>query len=234
MWVFWVVNFEIVVIMCAVKMFCCRMGDESCKDVNEMCSPIICPRTEKGRKQRSLCIKSELDVSPPRTSSVCIGDTPRVCVGKGEKLRSNREKASVFSPIAPRFSELSRGFSEKRPFVRPEDGQRRPEVGKKGKYCADCATNCPGASEQTRREGQEKSKARAVAGFALKKEGELPDRDPRERTANAAVPFQNGRREVRPGRVRAPNAGDAGQQGGMLSRPIEEQKNEGRAARLFA
>jgi len=100
----------------------------------------------------------------------------------------------VFSPIAPRFSELSRGFSEKRPFVRPEDGQRRPEVGKKGKYCADCATNCPGASEQTRREGQEKSKACAVAGFALKKEGELPDRDPRERTANAAVPFQNGRR----------------------------------------
>ena len=73
-----------------------------------------------------------------------------------------------------------------------------------------------------------------MAGFALKKEGELPDRDPRERTANAAVPFQNGRREVRPGCVRAPNAGDAGQQGGMLSRPIEEQKNEGRAARLFA
>ena len=93
------------------------------------------PADEKGRKQRSLCIKSELDVSPPRTSSVCTGDTPRVCVGKGEKLRSNREKASV----------------------------------KKGKYCADCATNCPGASEQTRREGQEKSKARAVAGFALKK-----------------------------------------------------------------
>ena len=53
------------------------------------------------------------------------GDTPRVCVGKGEKLRSNREKASVFSPIAPRFSELSGGFFEKRPFVRPEDGQRR-------------------------------------------------------------------------------------------------------------
>lgn len=127
------------------------------------------PADEKGRKQRSLCIKSELDVSPPRTSSVCTGDTPRVCVGKGEKLRSNREKVSVFSPIAPRFSELSRGLSEKRPFVRPEDGQRRSEVGKKGKYCADCATNCPGASEQTRREGQEKSKARAVAGFALKK-----------------------------------------------------------------
>ena len=169
MWVFWVVNFEIVVIMSTVNVFCCRMGNESCKDVNEICSPIICPRTEKGRKQRSLCIKSELDVSPPRTSSVCTGDTPRVCVGKGEKLRSNREKASVFYPIAPRFSELSRGFSEKRPFVRPEDGQRRSEVGKKGKYCADCATNCPGASEQTRREGQEKSKARAVAGFALKK-----------------------------------------------------------------
>lgn len=155
--------------MSVVNVFCCGIGDESCKDVNEMCSPIICPRTEKGRKQRSLCIKSELDVSPPRTSSVCTGDTPRVYVGKGEKLRSNREKASVFSPIAPRFSELSRGFSEKRPFVRPEDGQRRPEVGKKGKYCADCATNCPGASEQIRREGQEKSKARAVAGFALKK-----------------------------------------------------------------
>lgn len=120
------------------------------------------PADEKGRKQRSLCIKSELDVSPPRTSSVCTGDTPRVCVGKGGKLRSNREKASVFSPIAPRFSELSRGFLEKRPFV-------WPEVGKKGKYCADCATNCPGASEQTRREGQEKSKACAVAGFALKK-----------------------------------------------------------------
>lgn len=133
----------------------------------------------------------------------------------------------MFTPIAPRFSELSRGFLEKCPFVRQEDGQRRAEVGKKGKNCADCATNCPGASEQTRREGQEKSKARAVAGFALKKEGELPDRDPRERTANAAVPFQNGRREVRPGRVRAPNAGDAGQQGGMLSRPIEEQKMRG-------
>ena len=206
MWVFLVLDFGIVVIICAVNVFCCRMGDESCKDVNEMCSPIICPRTEKGRKQRSLCIKSELDVSPPRTSSVCTGDTPRVCVGKGEKLRSNREKASVFSPIAPRFSELSRGFSEKRPFVRPEDGQRRSEAGRKGKYCADCATNCPGASEQTRREGQEKSKAR--------EEGKLLDRDPRERTANAAVPFQNGRREFRPGRVRAPNAGDAGQQGG--------------------
>ena len=169
MWVFWIVNFEIVVIMSTVKMFCCRMVGESRKNVNEICSPIICPRTEKGRKQRSLCIKSELDVSPPRTSSVCTGDTPRVCVGKGVKLRSNREKASVFSPIAPRFSELSRGLSEKRPFVRPEDGQRRSEVGKKGKYCADCATNCPGASEHTRREGQEKSKARAVAGFALKK-----------------------------------------------------------------
>lgn len=89
------------------------------------------PADEKGRKQRSLCIKSELDVSPPRTSSVCTGDTPRVCVGKGVKPRSNRDKASVFSPIAPRFSELSGGFFEKRPFVRPEDGQRRPEVGKK-------------------------------------------------------------------------------------------------------
>ena len=41
-----------------------------------------------------------------------------------------------------------------------------------------------------------KSKARAVAGFALKEEGELLDRDPRARTADAAVPFQNGRREV--------------------------------------
>ena len=47
MWVFWVVNFEIVVIMSAVNVFCCRMGDENCKDVNEMCSPIICPRTKR-------------------------------------------------------------------------------------------------------------------------------------------------------------------------------------------
>ena len=169
MWVFWLVNFEIVVIMGTVNVLCCGIDEKECRNVNGMYPSIFCRRTEKGRKQRSLCIKPELDVSPPRTSSVCTGDTPRVCVGKGEKLRSNREKASVFSPIAPRFSELSRGFSEKRPFVRPEDGQRRSEVGKKGKYCADCATNCPGASEQTRREGQEKSKARAVAGFALKK-----------------------------------------------------------------
>lgn len=169
MWVFWVVDFEMVMISWAWKMLCCGIDEKGCRNVNGICPPIFCRRTEKGRKQRSLCIKSELDVSPPRTSSVCTGDTPRVCVGKGEKLRSNREKASVFSPIAPRFSELSRGFSEKRPFVRPEDGQRRSEAGRKGKYCADCATNCPGASEQTRREGQEKSKARAVAGFALKK-----------------------------------------------------------------
>ena len=48
MWVFLVVDFEIVVIMCAVKMICCRMGDESLKNVNEMCSPIICPRTKRG------------------------------------------------------------------------------------------------------------------------------------------------------------------------------------------
>ena len=34
--------------------------------------------------------------------------------------------------------------------------------------------------------------------------------------------------------MRAPNAGAAGQQGGMLSRPTEKQKNEGRAVRLFA
>ncbi len=166
------------------------------------------PADEKGRKQRSFCIKPELDVSPPRTSSVCTGDTPRVCVGKGEKLRSNREKASVFSPIAPRFSELSRGFSEKRPFV-------RPEVGKKGNYCADCATNCPGASEQTRR-GRTRKKQSPRSGRLCfeKEEGKRLNRDPRERTANAAVPFQNGRREVRPGRVRAPNAGDVGQHKG--------------------
>jgi len=189
---------------------------------------------EKGRKQRSLCIKSELDVSPLRTSSVCTGDTPRVCVGKVEKLRSNREKASVFSPIAPRFSELSRGFSEKRPFVRQEDGQRRPEVGKKGKYYADCATNCPGASEQTRREGQEKSKARAVAGFALKKKRGSCSIGIRESARLTQLcRFKTGAGRFDPG-VRAPNAEDAGQQGGMLSRPIEEQKNEGRAARLFA
>lgn len=165
MWVFWVVNFEIVVIMGAVNVFCCRMGNESYKDVNEICSPIICPRTEKGRKQRSLCIKSELDVSPPRTSSVCTGDTPRVCVGKGVKPRSNREKASVFSPIAPRFSELSRGFSEKRPFVRSEDGQRRSEVGKKGKYCADCATNCP--VHLNKPAGKDKKKAKPAQWQAL-------------------------------------------------------------------
>ena len=189
---------------------------------------------EQGRKQRSLCIKSELDVSPLRTSSVCTGDTPRVCVGKVEKLRSNREKASVFSPIAPRFSELSRGFSEKRPFVRQEDGQRRPEVGKKGKYYADCATNCPGASEQTRREGQEKSKARAVAGFALKKKRGSCSIGIRESARLTQLcRFKTGAGRFDPG-VRAPNAEDAGQQGGMLSRPIEEQKNEGRAARLFA
>lgn len=48
MWVFWVVNFEIVVIMGTVNVFCCRMGNESYKDVNEIWSPIICPRTEKG------------------------------------------------------------------------------------------------------------------------------------------------------------------------------------------
>ncbi len=192
------------------------------------------PADEKGRKQRSLCIKSELDVSPLRTSSVCTGDTPRVCVGKVEKLRSNREKASVFSPIAPRFSELSRGFSEKRPFVRQEDGQRRPEVGKKGKYYADCATNCPGASEQTRREGQEKSKARAVAGFALKKKRGSCSIGIRESARLTQLcRFKTGAGRFDPG-VRAPNAEDAGQQGGMLSRPIEEQKNEGRAARLFA
>ena len=192
------------------------------------------PADEKGRKQRSLCIKSELDVSPPRTSSVCTGDTPRVCVGKGEKLRSNREKASVFSPIAPRFSELSRGFSEKRPFVRPEDGQRRSEAGRKGKYCADCATNCPGASEQTRREGQEKSKARAVAGFALKKKRGSCSIGIRESARLTQLcRFKTGAGRFDPG-VRAPNAEDAGQQGGMLSRPTEEQKNEGRAARLFA
>ena len=106
---------------------------------------------------------------PSSDNSVNTEESPRIRVGKGGKLRSNREKASVFSPIAPRFSDLSGGFFEKRPFVRPEDGQRRAEVGKKRKTCADCATNCPGASEQTRREGQEKSKARAVAGFALKK-----------------------------------------------------------------
>ena len=171
---------------------------------------------------------------PPRTSSVCTGDTPRVCVGKGEKLRSNREKASVFSPIAPRFSELSRGFSEKRPFVRQEDGQRRPEVGKKGKYYADCATNCPGASEQTRREGQEKSKARAVAGFALKKKRGSCSIGIRESARLTQLcRFKTGAGRFDPG-VRPPNAEDAGQQGGMLSRPIEEQKNEGRAARLFA
>ena len=192
------------------------------------------PADEKGRKQRSLCIKSELDVSPLRTSSVCTGDTPRVCVGKVEKLRSNREKASVFSPIAPRFSELSRGFSEKRPFVRQEDGQRRPEVGKKGKYYADCATNCPGASEQTRREGQEKSKARAVAGFALtKKRGSCSIGIRESARLTQLCRFKTGAGRFDPG-VRAPNAEDAGQQGGMLSRPIEEQKNEGRAARLFA
>lgn len=126
------------------------------------------PADEKGRKQRSLCIKSELDVSPPRTSSVCTGDTPRVCVGKGEKLRSNREKASVFYPIAPRFSEYHAAFLGNVPLYGRKTGNADRKSGKR-KYCADCATNCPGASEQTRREGQEKSKARAVAGFALKK-----------------------------------------------------------------
>ena len=165
MWVFWVVNFEIVMIMSAVNVFCCRMGDESCKDVNEMCSPIICPRTEKGRKQRSLCIKSELDVSPPRTSSVCTGDTPRVCVGKGEKLRSNREKASVFYPIAPRFSELSRGFSEKRPFVRPEDGQRRSEVGKKGNTAQTARRTAP--VHLNKPAGKDKKKAKPAQWQAL-------------------------------------------------------------------
>lgn len=199
-----------------------------------MCSPIICPRTKRGGKQRSLCIKSELDVSPPRTSSVCTGDTPRVCVGKGEKLRSNREKASVFSLIAPRFSELSRDFSEKRPFVRPEDGQRRPGVGKKGKPAQLARRN--GRARLHKPAGKDKKKQSPRSGRLCfeKEEGKLLDRDPRECTANAAVPFQNGRREVRPGRVRAPNAGDAGQQGVLLCRPPEKLKNEGRAARLFA
>ena len=165
MWVFWVVNFEIVVIMSAVNVFCCRMGSESCKDVNEICSPIICPRTEKGRKQRSLCIKSELDVSPPRTSSVCTGDTPRVCVGKGEKLRSNREKASVFSSIALRFSELSRGFSEKRPFVRPKDVQRRSEVGKKGNTAQTARRTAP--VHLNKPAGKDKKKAKPAQWQAL-------------------------------------------------------------------
>ena len=132
MWVFWVVNFEIVVIICAVNVFCCRMGNESCKDVNEICSPIICPRTEKGRKQRSLCIKSELDGSPLRTSSVCTGDTPRVCVGKVEKLRSNREKASVFSPIAPRFSEYHAAFLRNVSLYGRKTGNAGRKWGKEG------------------------------------------------------------------------------------------------------
>jgi len=106
---------------------------------------------------------------PSSDNSVNTEESPRVCVGKGEKLRSNREKSSVFSPIAPRFSELSRGFSEKRPFVRPEDGQRRPEVGKKGKTEQTARRTAPVHLNKPAGEGQEKSKARAVVGFALKK-----------------------------------------------------------------
>lgn len=59
------------------------------------------------------------------------GDTPRVCVGKGEKLRSNREKASVFYPIAPRFSEYHAAFLGNVPLYGRKTGNADRKSGKK-------------------------------------------------------------------------------------------------------
>lgn len=72
----------------------------------------------------------------------------------------------MFSPIAPCFSELSGGFFEKRPFVRPEDGQRRAEVGKRGKYTAQPARR----NERARLHkpaGEDKKKAKPAQWQAL-------------------------------------------------------------------
>jgi len=71
----------------------------------------------------------------------------------------------VFSPIAPRFSELSRGFSEKRPFVRQEDGQRRPEVGKKGNTAQTARRTAP--VHLNKPAGKDKKKAKPAQWQAL-------------------------------------------------------------------
>ena len=165
MWVFWVVDFEIVVIMSAVNVFCCRMGDESCKDVNEMCSPIICPRTEKGRKQRSLCIKSELDVSPPRTSSVCTGDTPRVCVGKGEKLRSNRKKPPCFPRLLHVFRNYHAAFLRNVPLYGRKTGNAGRKPGEKGNTAQTARRTAP--VHLNKPAGKDKKKAKPAQWQAL-------------------------------------------------------------------
>ena len=92
-------------------------------------------------------------------NSVNTEEAPRIRVGKGGKLWSNREKAPVFTPIAPRFSELSGGFLEKRPFI-------RPEVGKRGKYTAQPARR----NERARLHkpaGKDKKKAKPAQWQAL-------------------------------------------------------------------
>ena len=173
MWVFWVVDFEIVVIMSAVNVFCCRMGDESCKDVNEMCSPIICPRTEKGRKQRSLCIKSELDVSPPRTSSVCTGDTPRVCVGKGEKLRSKQEKPPCFPRLLHVFRTYHAAFLRNVPLYGRKTGNAGRKPGEKGNTAQTARRTAP--VHLNKPAGKDKKKAKPAQWQALlrKRRGEV-------------------------------------------------------------
>lgn len=165
MWVFLISNFEIVVISWACKMLCCGIDEKECRNVNGICPPIFCRRTEKGREQRSLCIKSGLDVSPLRTSSVCTGDTPRVCVGKVEKLRSNREKASVFSPIAPRFSEYHAAFLRNVSLYGLKTGNAGRKSGKKGNTAQTARRTVP--VHLNKPAGKDKKKAKPAQWQAL-------------------------------------------------------------------
>jgi hypothetical protein len=64
----------------------------------------------------------------------------------------------VFTPIAPRFSELSRGFFEKRPFV-------RPEVGKKGNTAQTARRTAP--MHLNKPAGKDKKKAKPAQWQAL-------------------------------------------------------------------
>ena len=148
------------------------------------------------------------------------------CGVSRKSLRVFPDCSTFFGIIARLFGETSLGTA----------GRRATQAGswEKREILRRLRDDCPGASEQTRREGQEKSKARAVAGFALKKKrGSYSIGIQESARLTQLCRFKTGAGRFDPacegaecGRRRATR--------GMLSRPTEEQKNEGRAARLFA
>lgn len=93
------------------------------------------------------------------------GDTPRVCVGKGEKLRSNREKASVFSPIAPRFSEYHAAFLRNVPLYGRKTGNAGLKSGKKGNTAQTARRTAP--VHLNKPAGKDKKKAKPAQWQAL-------------------------------------------------------------------